>query len=116
MNNAGGDCTEIIKDKMPFFVTLALTTNAHWLPASRFDFQDIFSSAFIEKTKEYIIRECNKYKDNKYLIGYYWTDTPHWDVVISRNRHLKNWVSHLRNLDGNAPGKQEYVGFSGKKV
>jgi len=115
MNNAGGDCPEIIKDKMPFFVTLALTTNAHWLPSSRFDFQDVFSPAFIEKTKEYIIRECKKYKDNQYLIGYYWTDTPRWDVVISRNRHLKDWVSYLRNLDGDAPGKQEYVRFLERK-
>lgn len=111
MNSAGGDCPDIMQDQLPFFVTISLTSNAHWLPASRFEFQDVFDPKFIESLKSKIKQTCLRYKDNPHLIGYYWTDTPRWDVRISRNRHLKDWVSTLRNLDEDAAGKKAYVTF-----
>lgn len=111
MNSGGGDCPEIIQDNIPFFISISLTNNAHWLPADKFEFQDVFEKQFIEEMKAKIRNACLKYRDNKYLIGYYWTDTPRWDVVISRNRHLKDWVSYLRNLDKDAAGKKAYIDF-----
>ncbi len=115
MNSGGGDCPEIIRDTLPFFKTISLANNAHWLPANKFAFQDVFATDFIDDLKAKIKKECLRYKDNKYLIGYYWTDTPRWDIRISRNRHLKDWVSYLRNLDENHAGKQAYVAFMQKK-
>ncbi|MEM6317372.1 MAG: hypothetical protein AAF960_06860 [Bacteroidota bacterium] len=115
MNAAGGDVPAIVKEHLPFFTTIHLTTNAHWLPASRFEFQDVFDASFIKQLKDNIRQKCLEHRDNRFLIGYYWTDTPRWDVVISRNRHLKDWVSHLRNLDGQAAGKKAYVDFLQQK-
>ena len=115
MNSGGGDCPEIIQDQIPFFITIRLTNNAHWLPATKFEFQDVFEQAYLDELKDRISNICSAYLHNKYLIGYYWTDTPRWDVAISRQRHLKDWVSQLRNLPGTAPGKQQYVEFLRQK-
>lgn len=111
MNSAGGDCPEILQDQLPFFATISLTKNAHWLPANRFEFQDVFDPQFIEDLKSKVKQTCLKYKNNKYLVGYFWTDTPRWDVNISRNRHLKDWVSTIRSLDEHSAGKKMYVTF-----
>lgn len=115
MNNAGGDTPELIQQSMPFFVSISLTNNAHWLPADKFEFTDVFEPGYIEETKALIKRQCERYKENKFLIGYYWTDTPRWDVLISRKRHLRDWVSYLRNLGPEAAGKQAYVAFLEQK-
>ncbi len=111
MNCGGGDSPPILESEMPFYKTISLTNNAHWLPASRFGFTDVFAPAFMEELKEKIRVEAHRYKNNKFLIGYYFTDTPRWDVVISRKRHLKDWVSYLRNLSKEAAGKQRYIAF-----
>lgn len=115
MNNAGGDSPDVIKNQLPFFVTISLTNNAHWLPADKFEFTDVFEPTYIENTKALIKLQCQRYIKNKFLIGYYWTDTPRWDVLISRQRHLKDWVTYLRSMGPNAAGKQAYVAFLKEK-
>ena len=105
----------MVKDEMPFFVTLSLTDNAHWLPADRFEFTDVFEPDYVHKIKALIKQACQRYQENKFLIGYYWTDTPRWDVLISRRRHLKDWVSYLRSLSPEAAGKQAYIEFLRRK-
>ena len=112
----GGKCPDILEDQVPFFVSINLTNNSHYLPASRFGFQDVFEQDFISTMKAKIVDICRKYKNNRFLIGYYWTDTPRWDVEISRKRHLKDWVTSLRNQQGNTAGKQQYIAFLEKSI
>lgn len=107
----GGSCPDILKDQFPFFVSINLTSNAHWLPASRFKFQDVFEQDFMDDLKVKIIGTCVENKNNPFLIGYYWTDTPRWDVELSRQRHLKDWVTFIRNQNADAAGKQQYIAF-----
>ena len=110
MNCAGGgSCPDFLQRQFPFFITISLTNNAHWLPASRFEFQDVFERDFMDSLSAKIADICSKNRNNPYLIGYYWTDTPRWDVQISRQRHLSDWVSHLRNQNG--AGKRQYIEF-----
>ena len=48
-------------------------------------------------------------KDNPNLIGYYWTDTPMWDLEKSSRRFGINWVDFIKNLPDQSPGKIKYL-------
>lgn len=111
----GGSCPVLLQDQIPFFISINLTKNSHFLPPSKFGFQDVFEQEFMDAMKAKIKSTCTAYRDNRFLMGYYWTDTPRWDVEISRKRHLMDWVSSLRNQNGDAAGKQRYIEFLEKK-
>ncbi len=111
MNNCGNGCPKDLQDQMPFFLTLSLLSNGHYKAVDEFTFDDIFDPNFVLRCKNKIRTTCTQYADNNYLIGYYFTDTPRWDILTSRRRHGDNWVSHLRNQNGRSAGKKKYVDF-----
>ena len=44
-------------------------------------------------------------------MGYYWTDTPMWDLEKSRKRFGTNWVDFIKNLPEESYGKKRYNQF-----
>ncbi len=109
--NCGYGCPDSFKSKMPFFESIRLLSNGHYLSRRDFSFDDVFSHSFKAKCTEKIKAICSKHRENPFLIGYYWTDTPRWDLATSRRKHGLDWVSYLRNLDAKAAGKKAYVEF-----
>lgn len=115
MNNGGSDCPHLLKQKLPFWVSIGFTSNPHWLSADKFHFEDVFCEEFLAQCDCKIAVVCKEMRNNPYLIGYYWTDTPRWGIKISRDRHMKDWVTTIRELKSDAPGKQQYVKFLEEK-
>lgn len=110
-NCAGGDNSGPIQEELPYFVTVSLTNTAHWMPQHRFGFEDVFSEGYEKRIQNSIKKVCDQHCHNRNLIGYFWTDTPRWDLELTRNRRGSDWVSYVRSLPANSPGKKSYVDF-----
>jgi hypothetical protein len=83
---------------------------AYWMPETRYP--DIFDPAWEVEIKNTIELMCDLVKQNKdNLIGYYWTDTPRWDLDTARTQINDDWVSHIRSLPETAAGKKQYMKF-----
>jgi hypothetical protein len=83
---------------------------AYWLPKA--DYPDVFDPLWESKIKNTVTLMCALVKQNqRNLIGYYWTDTPRWDLDAARKHVGADWVSSIRSLPTSAPGKQRYLGF-----
>ncbi len=73
-------------------------------------YMDVFSPEYAERCRELAQREVAPYKDDPMLIGYCMSDCP----IFTENdiRFMggsTSWPRLLRNLGGEAPGKQAYV-------
>ncbi len=98
-------------NQMPFFAFINLTHCSHFLPPGQFWFDDVFDRAFQDDVRRRIRRVCAPVAGNPNLIGYYWTDTPEWDLDLARRHRGTDWVSSIRARGSQAPGKQRYVKF-----
>ena len=114
-NCAGGDCRGEILEQLPYFVTIGLTNTAHWMPGHQFQFEDVFEDSYAKRIEAATKRTCEQHRDNPNLIGYYWTDTPRWDLELTRVRRNHDWVSYIRSLPSNAAGNKAYVDFLRKQ-
>jgi len=110
-NTAGYGSPAPLNRMMPYLAPMYLTKNANYMPDSEFYYPDIFDPAVQEKMRETIRYEIGKQQGNANLIGYYWTDTPQWDLERAREKRGTDWVSTLREMPADAPGKKRYEQF-----
>lgn len=95
----------------PFIAEVSLTRCGHYLPKERFAYDDVFDPAFHAQVREKVAVLCAKTKGNPNCIGYWWTDTPRWDLDIAQRWFGTNWVSTIRALPDDAPGNRRYAEF-----
>jgi len=107
-NTAGYGSPEPLCRMMPYMAPVYLTKNANYLPDKEFFYPDIFEPKVQEKMKNQIRYLVRTNKDNLNLIGYYWTDTPQWDLKRARAKRGTDWVSAIREMPADAPGKKRY--------
>jgi hypothetical protein len=110
-NTAGYGSPEPLRRMMPCMVPSYLTKNANYLSDQEFFYSDIFDPNVQEKMKDQLRDLVRTNKDNPNLIGYYWTDTPQWDLERARRKRGTDWVSMIRELPASAPGKKRYERF-----
>jgi hypothetical protein len=108
-NTAGYDSPSEIRDSMPFMVDVYLAKISYWMAAT--EYPDVFDPAYRESVERSIRRMCAPVRSHPNLIGYYWTDTPRWDLAMARRLLGTDWVSRTRSLPASAPGKRRYVAF-----
>ena len=114
-NTAGYDCPRQMWDKMPFIAEVYLANVSYWMPQEMFSYPDVFAPAYQEQTRLRVRQVCLAARNNPNLIGYYWTDTPQWDIRKAREKRGTDWVSAIRAMDNSAPGKLRYVQFLKEK-
>jgi hypothetical protein len=110
-NTAGYGSPAPLCRRMPYLAPMYLTKNANYESDAQFTYSDVFDPAVQEKMREIIRYEIGKQQGNANLIGYYWTDTPQWDLERSRKKRGTDWVSTLREMPADAPGKMRYEQF-----
>lgn len=110
-NCLGYDAPEALRGRLPYFSGLQLTGNAHALSPERFHYDDVFCPEFKAKLEQQIAEVCARRCDDPMLIAYYMSDTPRWDLRIARERRGTDWVSFIRGLPADHPGKRAYVAF-----
>ena len=114
-NSCGKSTNGELLSKYPGFIPFSLHNSMHWLPADRFGYVDVFDpdfESYVENTIRERVEIGKKYKG---VIGYVSTDTPRYDLDISRKRRGSDWVSFIRALPLGTSGKQAYVDFLKKK-
>jgi hypothetical protein len=117
MNNLGYGAPAQLQNRMPYFatITLAPIEKHRLLPVpgkpNSYQFPDVFDPLWQQQVEARIRQVCDRHKENRFLIGYFWTDTPTWDLVKTRALRGTDWVSALRQLPSAAPGKQRYTAF-----
>jgi hypothetical protein len=121
MNNLGYGAPPELGRDMPYFASITLapiekhrSQPTPGAPAS-YSFPDVFDPAWRKSTEDLIGKECARHRDNPYLIGYFWTDTPTWDLVRTRGLRGTDWVSEIRRLPAGAPGRRRYAEFLARR-
>jgi hypothetical protein len=108
-NTAGYHSPLTMLDHMPFMRDSYPAAISYWMgePA----YPDVFDPAYRRQVQEQLERLCAPVRDHANLIGYYWTDTPRWDLDRARSQVGTDWVSAIRSLPPSAPGKRRYVAY-----
>ena len=110
-NTAGYGTPNELRKIMPFMMPCQpLVQNSAYLGEDQFSYADIFDPK-IKKEIVKKIENMTREKDNPNLVGYYWTDTPMWDLEKSRKRFGMNWVDFIKNLPEESYGKKRYNQF-----
>ncbi len=93
----------------PYMAEVDVTTNSHWLTPGRFVYPDVFTPAFAQRVGEQVGKVCREVAGDPQCVGYYWTDTPQWDLDRAQATRGTDWVTAVRRLSAEAAGKQDYI-------
>jgi hypothetical protein len=110
-NTAGYGAPAPLEKMMPYTEGIYLTKNANYHSNSEFFYPDVFDPEVQEGMRIILRQTVEREKGNPNLIGYYWTDTPQWDMQRARKKRGTDWVSTIRGLPSDAPGRQRYEQF-----
>ncbi len=112
IGNGGGP---FLTQRMPHIASLNViaTSKYYGPPGSKqpYHYADFFDPQVQAKLRQKVKAFCEKHRDDPLLVGYCWTDTPCWDLVRTRALRTTDWVSEIRKLGAEAPGKIRYVEF-----
>jgi hypothetical protein len=117
MNNLGYGGPPELESSIPYFaaITTAATEKHRSDPRpgqrESYLFPDVFDPKWKAETEKLIAAACARHRDNRHLVGYFWTDTPTWDLVRTRALRSTDWVSEIRRLPPDAPGRRRYAAF-----
>ena len=100
-----------IRTLMPSMADAYLIDHANYASADTFAYSDVFDPTFKATVSDKIMTMINASIGNEYVIGYYWSDTPQWDIIRARDKRGTDWVSFMRGLSASAQGKQAYIQF-----
>ena len=78
-------------------------------------FPDVFDPMWASDVTTRIHTVAGATRNDPLLVGYFWTDTPTWDLHKTRALRGTEWVSAIRNLPSGSPGRDEYVSFLQKR-
>ena len=109
-NTAGYGSPEAIYLHIPYMEDSFLERNSNFLPDREFYYPDVFDPKIKEEKLKKLRWMC-RHKDNPNLIGYYWTDTPQWDLERSLKTRGTNWVIEISKLPAGSPGRQRYESY-----
>ncbi|GAB5562812.1 MAG: hypothetical protein SynsKO_44590 [Synoicihabitans sp.] len=90
--------------RYPYTKGINLVPICQWLPDDRYGYRDVFDPEFLVEMDEHIRSIVEPQKNNRMLIGYFWTDIPNWE----RQRNGEDWISFYRGLPANSPGGQAW--------
>lgn len=76
-----------------------------------FKFPDVFDPLWQGEAVEKIRSICEQHRERKNLIGYILTDTPTWNLFTTRGLRGTDWVTEIRRMSYNSPGKKHYIEF-----
>ena len=113
-NTAGYHSPKKLMDYLPFFQDSYLAPISYWM--GKPVYPDVFNPVYKKNITDNLERIYKLVRHHSNLIGFYWTDTPHWDLNKSRNQYNADWVSAIRSLPISSPGKEKYVKFLYKSI
>ncbi len=117
MNCIGYGAPASLQDRFPYFASMSVAPIEKHRSEPGPDapngyvFPDVFDPDWQEQIREQIADQCRRHRANPMLVGYLWTDTPTWDLHKTRALRGTEWVSAIRELPFESPGRQRYNRF-----
>jgi hypothetical protein len=108
-NTAGYHSLLTMAEHIPFMQDSYPASIAYWMGHPVYP--DVFDPAYQKEVEEHLENICAPVRHHTNLIGYYWTDTPRWDLSRAQSQCGTDWVSTIRSLPSSAPGKRRYVAY-----
>ncbi|MEM6363344.1 MAG: hypothetical protein AAF745_02885 [Planctomycetota bacterium] len=110
-NNLGYGAPKALQDRWPYIASAQFHSASHAHDAQGFGYIDVFDAGMQQRIRDQVAVLCQRHQRNPNLIGYFWTDTPRWDISTARRLRGDDWVSAIRRLPSNSAGKRRYVEF-----
>ncbi|MSU50859.1 MAG: hypothetical protein EXS37_17520 [Opitutus sp.] len=110
-----------LKSKAPWFAAISVAAiekhRSDPKPGATgsYSFPDVFDPAWATEVTKRITELAAPLRDDPFVIGYFWTDTPTWDLIKTRALRGTDWVCAMRALPARAPGREAYAGFIEKR-
>jgi len=117
MNCVGYGAPGQLQQHYPYFATITVApiekhrSDPDPESSNGYQFPDPFDPAWAADIEQRMRQLCEQHRDNRLLIGYMWTDTPTWDVIKTRGLRGTDWVSEIRKLPADAPGRRRYAEY-----
>ena len=110
-NSVGYDSPAPLRRLMPYVADSYPAQTSAWRPDDGFQFPDVFDPEWQQGARDKIRSMVEPERGNPNLIGYYWTDTPQWELQRATRTRGTNWVTAIRNLPEDTPGRMRYQRF-----
>ncbi|MEM9280938.1 MAG: hypothetical protein AAGA96_03865 [Verrucomicrobiota bacterium] len=106
-----------LRDRLPWFGTIGLAliekhrSDPKVGSRNHFYFPDVFDPKWAQEVSTRIEEAASPHRGDPFLVGWFWTDTPTWDLHKTRALRRTDWVSELRRRPPDSPGRKAYAKF-----
>lgn len=108
-NSAGFHTPEELRCTMPYIISTSFASASFW--HDPLAYVDVFTPEFAALAGTKAIAAAAEMKANPMAIAWTWTDSTSWDIKLTRQTRGTDYVSFMRDLPPDAPGRQRYTAF-----
>lgn len=112
-NSAGFHTPEELRGAMPYVISTSFASASFW--HDPLAYVDVFTPEFAALAETKAIAAAAEMKANPMAIAWTWTDSTSWDIKFTRQTRGTDYVSFMRELPPDAPGRQHYTAFLRKR-
>lgn len=94
---------------MPYIISTSFMSASFW--QNPLAYVDVFTAAFAAEAETKAIAAAAEMKANPMAIAWTWTDSTSWDLKFTRKTRGTDYVSFMRDLPPDAPGRRQYISF-----
>ncbi|MCF7818931.1 MAG: hypothetical protein K9M54_13725 [Kiritimatiellales bacterium] len=108
-NSAGFQAPAELRDTMPYIISTPFMAASFW--QEPLAYADVFAPTFAVEAETKALAAAAEMKANPMAIAWTWTDSTSWDIKFTRGTRGTDYVSFMRELPADAPGRQRYTEF-----
>lgn len=108
-NSAGFEAPKEMRASMPYIISTPFMAASFW--QEPLTYTDVFTDKFAADSAARAVAVAAEMKANPMALGWCWTDSTSWDLEFTRRTRGTNYVSFMRELPIDAPGRQHYIAF-----
>ena len=108
-NSAGFQTPVEMRGTMPYVISTSFVSASFW--QDPLAYVDVFTAEFAAEAEAKAVAAAAEMKTNPMAIAWTWTDSTSWDIQFTRQSRGTDYVSFMRELPADAPGRQRYTAF-----
>lgn|GEM_PF-318050 len=108
-NSAGFEAPNELRAAMPYIISTPFMAASFWQESLAY--VDVFTDAFAAGAEARAVAVAAEMKANPMALAWCWTDSTSWDIEFTRRTRGTDYVSFIRELPADAPGRQRYTAF-----
>lgn len=108
-NSAGFQAPPELRGTMPYILSTKFVDASFW--HEKLAYVDVFAPAFAADAEAKARAAAAEMKANPRCLAWTWNDSLCWDLRLTRKSHGTDFVSFMRGLPPEAPGRARYTAF-----